>query len=155
MIGAARAPPIKLYRSNPFRASLHSVGLHSKLQKSQSPPPADCGSSRSPMGTGELAPSKTSHFTFAVFGGSQGDHKSPAIISRIFEAIHEYQPKRPAFAFCLGDIVKGKDPQDPAKFIKQKFADLLELATTAGFPDFNAPGNVKNVSPYRAACPTR
>ncbi len=120
---------------------LLSVGC----SQSESPQPAQAGgglpSLTAIMGTGKLAPSKTSHFTFAVFGDSQGDHKSRAIISGIFEAIHDYQPKRPAFAFCLGDIVKGKDPQDPTKYIKQKFADYLELARTAGVPVFNAPGN--------------
>ena len=31
LIGAARAPPIKLNRADPLRASLRSVGWHGKL----------------------------------------------------------------------------------------------------------------------------
>ncbi len=92
-------------------------------------------------GTGKLEPCNNNHFTFAVFGDSQGGEKARAIISGIFTALHDHRTKRPAFAFCLGDIVKGKDPQDPAKHIKQKFADYLKLAKTARIPVFNAPGN--------------
>jgi len=92
-------------------------------------------------GTGTLAPSNADRFSFAVFGDSQGEDKAREIISGIFKSIHDHQPNRPAFAFCLGDIVKGKDPQDPTKYIRQKFADYLELAKTAGVPVFNAPGN--------------
>lgn len=92
-------------------------------------------------GTGQLAPSTTKQFTFAVFGDNQGDQKSSEIISRIFEAIRDYQPAKPMFAFCLGDIVKGKDADDPAKYIQQKYADYLDLAKKAGVPVFNAPGN--------------
>jgi hypothetical protein len=33
LIGVARAPPIKLNRADPLRASLRSVGWHGKLQK--------------------------------------------------------------------------------------------------------------------------
>ena len=133
-------------RLSAFVPALLSVSLLSVgCSQSEFPQPAQSEGGLPPltalMGTGKLAPSKTNHFTFAAFGDSQGDHKSRAIISRIFEAIHEHQPKRPAFAFCLGDIVKGKDPQDPTKYIKRKFADYLELATTAGVPVFNAPGN--------------
>jgi len=92
-------------------------------------------------GTGTLAPSKTDNFTFAVFGDSQGGDEAHAIISKIFGEIRNHQPARPAFAFCLGDIVRGKDPQDPSKYIRQKFAEYLQLAVTAGVPVFNAPGN--------------
>ena len=92
-------------------------------------------------GTGKLEPSKSDRFSFAVFGDSQGEDKAREIITEIFKSIHDHQPDRPTFAFCLGDIVKGKDPQDPTKFIRQKFADYLELAKTAGVPVFNAPGN--------------
>ncbi|MBT7616910.1 MAG: hypothetical protein HN590_06460 [Calditrichaeota bacterium] len=92
-------------------------------------------------GTGTLSPSQNNHFSFAVFGDSQGDEKSRIMIGKIFEEINQYQPVRPVFAFCLGDIVKGKDPQDPTKHIRQKFSDYLELAKTAGVPVFNTPGN--------------
>lgn len=92
-------------------------------------------------GTGTPAPPESDRFSFAVFGDSQGEEKARAIITEIFKSIHDHQPDKPAFAFCLGDIVKGKDPQDPAKYIRQKFADYLELAKTAGVPVFNAPGN--------------
>ena len=92
-------------------------------------------------GTGNLAPSESNRFTFAVFGDSQGEEKAREIISGIFKAIHDHQPERSAFAFCSGDIVKGKDPKDPTKYIRQKFAEYLELAKTAGVPIFNAPGN--------------
>jgi hypothetical protein len=33
LIGVARAPPIKLNRADPLRASLRLVGWHGKLQK--------------------------------------------------------------------------------------------------------------------------
>ncbi len=92
-------------------------------------------------GTGQLAPSTSNQFSFAVFGDSQGEEKARGVISEIFKSIYDQQPERPAFAFCLGDLVKGKDPQDPTKFIRQKFADYLELAKTAAVPIFNAPGN--------------
>ncbi len=92
-------------------------------------------------GTGTLIPPKTDNFSFAVFGDSQGGDEARAIISKIFGEIRNHQPARPAFAFCLGDIVKGKDPQDPSKQIRQKFAEYLQLAGTAGVPVFNAPGN--------------
>jgi hypothetical protein len=49
--GSARAPPIKLHRADPLRASLRSVGWHGKLQNQQFPLPTDGGSSRSPFGT--------------------------------------------------------------------------------------------------------
>ena len=92
-------------------------------------------------GTGTLTPHKADNFTFAVFGDSQGGDKAGTIISKIFEEIRNYQPARLDFAFCLGDIVKGKDPQDPSKYIRQKFAEYLQIAITAGVPLFNAPGN--------------
>lgn len=92
-------------------------------------------------GTGQLVPSNETQFTFAVFGDSQGDQTSGEIISRIFEAVRNHQPPKPTFAFCLGDIVKGKDADDPAKYIQQKYAEYLDLAKRAGVPVFNAPGN--------------
>ncbi len=92
-------------------------------------------------GTGTLPDSTTDNFTFAVFGDSQGGDEARAIISKIFSALHDHRHRRPAFAFSLGDIVKGKDPRDPAKYIKQKFEEYLQMAATAGIPVFNAPGN--------------
>ncbi len=92
-------------------------------------------------GTGVLESSRTDSFTFAVFGDCQGDQKSRQIISGILKEINDYQPKRPAFVFSLGDIIKGKDPQASTEVIKQKFTDFLEVAKIAGVPVFNTPGN--------------
>ncbi len=129
----------------PFLSILISALVYSSCTESESPrveQAIDGFHLLTPMkGTGELRPSNKDQFKFAVFGDSQGEEKAREIISGIFTAIHAQQPKGPAFAFCLGDIVKGKDPQDPAKYIRQKFADYLTLAKTAGVPVFNAPGN--------------
>jgi Calcineurin-like phosphoesterase len=92
-------------------------------------------------GTGQLAPSNAKQFTFAVFGDNQGDQKSSEIISRIFEAVRDYQHQKPVFAFSLGDIVRGKDADDSEEYIQRKYADYLDLAKKAGVPVFNAPGN--------------
>lgn len=94
-------------------------------------------------GTGRLVDSGASRYRFAVFGDSQGGEKARAVTRKIFESIRDHQPagEKPEFAFCLGDIVKGKDPQDPALHIRRKFREYLELAKTAGLPVFNAPGN--------------
>ena len=91
-------------------------------------------------GTGPLVPSKENQFTFAVFGDSQGQPGSTTI-KKIFQEIHDSQTDRPAFAFSLGDIVKGKDPQNPTTTLKKNFTAYLHLAKTAGVPVFNAPGN--------------
>lgn len=98
--------------------------------------------SLTPMaGTGPLGTSTSDKFTFAVFGDSQGGGKSKRIISTIFEKLSNWQPKKPAFAFGTGDIVKGKDPRDPARYIKGKLEEYLAMAKTARLPVFNAPGN--------------
>jgi hypothetical protein len=90
-------------------------------------------------GTGSLAPTKDDHFLFAAFGDSQGDVTSSAIAGKIFQALHENG--KIALAMCLGDIVKGKDPQDPTQKITKHFTAYLTLAKTAQMPFFNAPGN--------------
>ncbi len=121
---------------------LHCVGcLQSEALQTVQPGSVGLPPLTAMKGTGTLIPSRADRITFAVFGDSQGGDEARAIISRIFGEIRDYQPSRPAFAFCLGDIVKGKDPQDPAKYIRQKFAEYLQLAGTAGVPVFNAPGN--------------
>lgn len=89
---------------------------------------------------GRISPSTATKFTFAVFGDNQGDASAVKVVTRIFQAVHDYQPQ-PAFAFGLGDIVEGKDPDQSDAYIKKKFQDYLDLAKTAGVPVFNAPGN--------------
>lgn len=91
-------------------------------------------------GTRPLVPSSASRFSFAVFGDNQGQPGSTTI-KEIFRRIHDAQPPRPAFAFSLGDIVKGKDPEDPTGTLRRNFAEYLQIAKGAGVPVFNAPGN--------------
>jgi hypothetical protein len=142
---------LRLFMPALLLASLLYIGC---TQSPPSPPAQTKGALSSPAqtpgglplltpmtGTGQVAPSNANQFTFAVFGDNQGDQKSSEIISRIFEAVRDYRPPKPVFAFCLGDIVKGKDADDPTKYIQQKYADYLDLAKKAGVPVFNAPGN--------------
>ncbi len=92
-------------------------------------------------GTGELVPSQANSFTFAVFGDNQGAEKAEQISDTIFEEIANYQDPKPAFALSLGDIVRGKDPEDPSKYIEERFIKFLNRAAKAKVPIFNAPGN--------------
>ncbi len=93
---------------------------------------------RTMSGTGVLTPSTTKSFSFAIFGDNQGGEEAQRISNKIFKEISD---QKPAFAFSLGDIVKGKDPQDPLKYIEKKFEEFLARASVAGVPMFNAPGN--------------
>ncbi len=92
-------------------------------------------------GTCTLPDSKTDNFIFPVFGDSHGGGDARAIISKIFRSLRDHRHRSPAFAFSFVDIVKGKDPQDPAKYIRQKFDEYLQLTATAGILVFIAPGN--------------
>ena len=76
-------------------------------------------------------------FTFAVFGDNQGGQQSTLISDRIFEELRNFQPPKPMFAFCLGDIVQGKHP---GNFV-QEYNEYIQHAKQAGVPIFNAPGN--------------
>lgn len=95
-------------------------------------------------GTGELGkPEDPDTFTFVVFGDNRPGpgEPQPETIKEIFAEIAEMNSPRPAFALSLGDIIEGKDPQDPTNVIEKQFADFLALAAKAGLPIFNAPGN--------------
>jgi len=91
-------------------------------------------------GTGQLASNSASSFSFAVFGDNQGDQKADQTAGTMFKAISSHQPQTD-FAFELGDIIEGKDPNDPDTLIQQKYNDYIALVKTMGMPVFNAPGN--------------
>ena len=95
-------------------------------------------------GTGTLvAPRNADKFTFVVFGDNRPapSEPQPETIKEIFTEIKELKP---AFALSLGDVIEGKpSPGDPDAIdkIRKQFKEFLALATIAGAPLFNAPGN--------------
>lgn len=91
-------------------------------------------------GTGQLPSNSANSFSFAVFGDNQGNQQAAQTAGSMFTAISKHQPQ-PDFAFSLGDIIVGKDPNDPDTLIQQKYNDYISLVKTAGIPVFNAPGN--------------
>ncbi len=96
------------------------------------------------MGTGELAPAKDANkFTFVIFGDNRPaeGEPQPETIKEIFTEIKELPP---VFAMSLGDVIEGKPKaNDPNAIdtIRQQYKDFLALATKAGVPIYNAPGN--------------
>ncbi|MEE8105999.1 MAG: metallophosphoesterase [Planctomycetota bacterium] len=91
-------------------------------------------------GTGTLAPSNATEFSFVAFGDNQGDTNVPTVMSLIFDHMNSNDPK-PAFVLSLGDVVYGKDPQKTSATIKASFEGFVSQVEAAGIPVFNAPGN--------------
>ncbi len=105
-------------------------------------------------GTGTLGETKDpSHYTFVVFGDSQGQENHPSLRA-IFKDMNQGAHPVPSFALSLGDIIRGEPivPFDSAQ-IETGLQYSLTMAQWAGIPVFNAPGNhemddVVNTNPW-------
>lgn len=93
--------------------------------------------------TGSLSkPSDPDKFTFVIAGDNRPAHKScpqPPTPGLIFSAVKELGPAA-AFVLWTGDTISGKRPDKP-KRIHEQYQEFLKIASTAGVPVFNAPGN--------------
>jgi hypothetical protein len=91
--------------------------------------------------TGSLSnPPDPSSFTFVIAGDNRPANSGcpqPPIPGTIFADVH--QNKSVAFVLWTGDTISGKDPDSAV--LQQQYSDFLTIATTAGVPVFNAPGN--------------
>jgi hypothetical protein len=102
-------------------------------------------------GTGQLD-SKASRdcFVFVVAGDNRPAHKKnppTKTTGQIFEAAQKAnhsltacKHSKPALVFWTGDSIYGKDPNDEST-VKSEYEAFLKIATKAGVPVFNAPGN--------------
>ncbi|HEY6349708.1 MAG TPA: metallophosphoesterase [Candidatus Angelobacter sp.] len=94
-------------------------------------------------GTGSLStPANTTQFTFVLAGDNRPAHKKcpqPPTPGKIFSAVKQMSPAA-AFVLWTGDTISGKQPDKPKTMGKQ-YEEFLGIATTAGVPVFNAPGN--------------
>lgn len=93
--------------------------------------------------TGSLSkPSDPNKFVFVVAGDNRpaksGDPQS-SVPKNLFCAVRKMNPAA-AFVLWTGDTISGKDPKHP-KRIHDQYKEFLQIASTAGVPVFNAPGN--------------
>lgn len=86
------------------------------------------------------APADPAHFTFVVAGDNRPATETPTPTGTIVEIFAEAAKLKPAFILMLGDTVYGKDDQNQS-LVAQEYQQFLQLATGAGVPVFNAPGN--------------
>jgi hypothetical protein len=94
-------------------------------------------------GTGSLSqPANPAQFTFVLAGDNRPAHSGDpqsAVPGNIFCAVQRMNPPA-AFVLWTGDTISGKDPQHP-KRMHDQYKEFLGIATRAGVPVFNAPGN--------------
>lgn len=94
-------------------------------------------------GTGSLStPANPAQFTFVLAGDNRPAHKKcsqPPTPGKIFSAVKQMSPPA-AFVLWTGDTISGKEPDKP-KRMREQYEEFLGIATTAGVPVFNAPGN--------------
>src|SRR4051794_20442067 len=94
-------------------------------------------------GTGSLSqPTISTQFIFVLAGDNRPAHSSDpqsAVPGNIFCAVQRMNPPA-AFVLWTGDTISGKDPQHP-KRMHDQYKEFLGIATRAGVPVFNAPGN--------------
>ena len=92
-------------------------------------------------GTGPLTPpSNPDKFAFLVAGDNRPAHSGdpqPAIPGKILDSA---KAANVSFVLWTGDTISGKDPSDGAK-IQAQYQEFLAIATKAGVPVYNAPGN--------------
>ena len=89
--------------------------------------------------TGVLKPkSDATDFTFIVAGDNRpqkAGSTQPAITSQLISDMKQYQP---AFFLWTGDVIAGKDQNNPA-LINSEYLAFFNLVQVAGVPVFNAP----------------
>lgn len=93
--------------------------------------------------TGSISqPDDPNKFVFIVAGDNRPAKPrcpQPPTPGKIFAAVKQMNPT-PGFVIWTGDTISGKNPQAPKVMHKQYHA-FLKIASMAGVPIFNAPGN--------------
>jgi hypothetical protein len=94
-------------------------------------------------GTGSLSqPTNSTQFIFVLAGDNRPAHSSDpqsAVPGNIFCAVQRMNPPA-GVVLWTGDTISGKDPLHP-KRMHDQYKGFLGIATRAGVPVFNAPGN--------------
>jgi hypothetical protein len=102
--------------------------------------------------TGTLKPPSGTNFTFIVAGDNRPQKAGPtqpAITSQLISDMKQYQP---TFFLWTGDVIAGKDQNNPA-LINSEYLAFFNLVQVAGVPVFNAPGNHEMNAAQNAPCP--
>jgi hypothetical protein len=87
------------------------------------------------------SPADPSKFTFIAAGDNRPASKDNLKPEPTAQTIFNRAKALPAaFAFWAGDIILGKSPSDHS-LLKKEYAEFFQIASTAGVPVFNAPGN--------------
>jgi Calcineurin-like phosphoesterase len=85
-------------------------------------------------------PADPTHFTFVVAGDNRPATATPTPTATFGQILDEVTQLKPPFMVLMGDIIYGKDDQDP-QLIEQEYQAFMKLVDGAGVPIFNAPGN--------------
>jgi len=85
-------------------------------------------------------PADPNHFVFIVGGDNRPSEPTDPQAEVVHKIFREIDKKKPAFVLWSGDIIYGKNPEDPKK-IDAEYKEFLGIAATGNTALFNAPGN--------------